>query len=271
VNQGYLIKTIRECWFATAIFALAIFVFEMLLAVFLATFQDQLSAYWLQVEIIEVMFRGLVGIETDAEFSPVAINALPWVHPVILTTIWAHEIIFCTRMPVGEIDRGTIDLLFGLPLSRKQVYLNESVVWLFSGAFVILMGVLGNRVTSLFMDTDYHQYWSSLLIVIANLYCLYIAVGGLACLVSSLGDRRGRAVSIVFGIVLVSFFLNFLAQSWAPAGNFAYLSVLHYYRPAIILRDVTWPVADMLVLFAIGAVCWFIGGLVFSRRDICTL
>ncbi len=75
--------------------------------------------------------------------------------------------------------------------------------------------------------------------VSANLFLLYTAVGGLALLVSSLSDRRGRTVAVVFGVVLVSFFLNFLTQLWEPARSLSFLGVLHYYRPFITIRDAT--------------------------------
>jgi hypothetical protein len=114
-----------------------------------------------------------------------------------------------------------------------------------------------------------------MVVVTVNLFCLYLAVGGLACLVSAMSERRGRAVATVFGILLASFLLNFLAQFWPPAEAVSRLSVLHYYKPLGVLRpgvmDAGWPVADMLVLAGFAAVTWTAGGLWFARRDICTV
>ena len=90
-------------------------------------------------------------------------------------------------------------------------------------------------------------------------------------MVSSLSNRRGRAFGVVFAIVLVSFLVNFLAQLWEPARSLAFLSVLNYYRPLLILRDTSWPLTDMLVLVAVGGVLWLAGMLIFARRDICTV
>ena len=110
-----------------------------------------------------------------------------------------------------------------------------------------------------------------IVIVAANFYCLYLAVGGLSFLISSLSDRRGRAVAAAFGIVLASFLLNFLAQFWTPAGKVGFLSILSYYKPVVVLRDASWPIADMFVLTLLGGVLWLAGGLLFTRRDICTV
>ena len=91
-----------------------------------------------------------------------------------------------------------------------------------------------------------------------------------AFLVSTLSERRGRAVAVVFALVLSSYFLNFLAQYSDFAEKIAFLSILHYYKPFAIMQYSAWPVKDMLVLAGSGAVLWTAGGIIFARRDICT-
>jgi ABC-2 type transport system permease protein len=103
------------------------------------------------------------------------------------------------------------------------------------------------------------------------LYCVYIAIGGISFLVSSLSDRRGRAIAVVFAIVLVSFLLNFIAQFWEPAKRFAHLSVMTYYQPALILRSGEIPSTNIAVLIAIGTLTWLVAGEVNRRRSICTV
>ncbi len=128
---------------------------------------------------------------------------------------------------------------------------------------------------------------SRLLILLANLFCLYAAVGGLAWLVSSSSDRRGRAITILFLMLLSLFLLNYLvwclrnnytffgdttlAQFWHPLEKIAFLSPLHYHRPVNVLGTGAWPWRDMGVLLASGGAMWLTGGTVFARRDICTV
>ena len=85
-----------------------------------------------------------------------------------------------------------------------------------------------------------------------------------------MSERRGRAVAVVFAMVLASFFLNVLAQFWSVAERLSFLSVLHYYKPFAILQEAAWPVKDMLILGCCGAVLWSAGGFIFARRNICT-
>jgi hypothetical protein len=110
-----------------------------------------------------------------------------------------------------------------------------------------------------------------LALVVGNLLALYVAVGGLALLVSSVCSRRGRAVGIVLGVLLASFLLNFLVPFWAPAERVSFLGVLDHYRPAQILTGRGGAARGIATLLAIGLVCWAGALAVFSRRSIATL
>jgi ABC-2 type transport system permease protein len=104
-----------------------------------------------------------------------------------------------------------------------------------------------------------------------NLYLVYVAVGGLAFMVSAMSDRRGRAIGVIFGLLLGSFLLNFLAQFWPPAGRLSFLGVLDYYKPAQILTGGSIPIRDIVGLLGFGLATWAIGGEILARRSICTV
>jgi ABC-2 type transport system permease protein len=107
--------------------------------------------------------------------------------------------------------------------------------------------------------------------VMSNLFCVYVAVGGIAFLISALSDRRGRAVGVVFAILLASFLLNFIANFLQPAKQIAFLGILEYYRPAQILQHGHFPWRDVAVLLAVGLVAWLAGGEILARRSITTV
>jgi len=266
---GLIGKTIREVWLSTLLFALGLGAIEGMLASLLPTIYRQLPDQWLQIKFVQNMLKALLGTEVGSSVGPGVIAAIAWAHPIVLALVCAHTISFCTRVPAGEVDRGTIDVLLGLPISRTGVYLSESAVWLASGLAVIVTGLVGNFVGRWIYGSEQTGDSAQLVMVTANLYCLYIAVGGFTCLVSSMSDRRGWAVAVVFAVVLASFLLNFIAQFWIPAKSVSFLSVLSYYRPMFILRDSTWPVTDMVVLLGVGSILWGLGAIVFARRDIC--
>ena len=78
-------------------------------------------------------------------------------------------------------------------------------------------------------------------------------------------------MAIVFAVVFASFLLNFLAQLWEPAHRLAPLSLLSYYKPAQILGSGNWPLGNMAILLAVGAISWIAALETFARRSICTV
>ncbi len=268
---GLLLKIVREAWLSTLLFALALAAVETLLIAVLPQFQEEFGQFLQQLEFVQRLITALTGVDVSDGLSMSMIQSFVWVHPVVLALLWAHEVVHCTRMPVAEIDRGTIDVLLGLPLSRRQVYLAETAVWLISGMLLLAATLAGHLVGRLSMDPEHRVGVGRLFMVLVNLYGVYVAVGGAAYVVSSLSDRRGRAIGTIFAMLLASFLLNFLAQLWDPARSIAFFSVLDHYRPAEIIRDGTWPWRGLAVLYVFGAAAWLLGGVAMCRRSMCTV
>src|SRR5262249_6507006 len=147
-------------------------------------------------------------------------------------------------------------------------FFSETAVWLGAGMLLVCAALAGNLFGSLALPTDQRPGLPRLLIVVSNLYCLYLAVGGLAWLISSLNVRRGKAITILFVILLTLFLLNYLAQFWQPISKIVFLSPLHFYKPTRVLGAGTWPVQNLAVLLAAGCVLWIAAGLVLARRDL---
>lgn len=271
MNRGVMLKAAIETWPSTLLCALLLFGAESALAYAIPTFQAQFRDSLSQMQFLQNFVGALLGVRAAGQFGPEAFLAFPWVHPVVLALVWAHALVCCTRMPAGEIDRGTADVTMTLPVTRWGILLSETVVWLAAGAVLLAMFVAGNWFGGRFVEKPEPTDWSRSLVVLANMACLYAAVGALGWLASALSNRRGPALVAVFVLLLASFLLNFLAQFWDVAERLSFLSVLEYYRPMFVLRDGTIPWRDIGVLLATAATLWAAAGVVFSRRDICTV
>lgn len=271
MNRGLIMKAFRELWPTTVMVGAGLLLVEMLLAYVLPTFAEQFSAQWLQMKFIQNIMKAMTGTDAAGSVGPEIFTSLPWVHPVALALMWTHAIICCTRVPVGEVDRGTIDVLLGLPVSRWELFLSDTAVWMCSAIVLFLLALIGNILGSLSVQPQMRPSLPRLLIVLTNLFCLYLSVGGIAWLMSALSERRGRAITAVLVMVLASFLLNYVAQFWAPADRLAFLSIMRYHRPLFVIRDGTWPLSDMAVLTAIAVATWLAAGVVFARRDLSTL
>lgn len=225
-----------------------------------------------KMPIVKPLLIALLGVDPGDQVSAQLSQAFLWVHPTVLTLLWAHEVMYCSRMPAGEIDRGTADFLLCQPVSRWQVYFAETIGWLMSGFCILCVGYAGHLAASMSVQPDMRLSVSHTMMVMANLAAVYLAVGSLAFLVSALSDRRGRAIGIVFTALLASFLLNFLAQflDWAKSIS-RWLSVMEYYRPAIIIQTGLFPWSDVTVLLCVAAVLWTAAGVVFRMRSVCTV
>jgi putative exporter of polyketide antibiotics len=271
INRGLIRKALHELLPIMALFGTLALLFEAALAFVLPKLAVQLSDQLLQMPFLQNIMRAILGVDVADGVGPGFIMSMCWAHPGVLAITWAHTIITCTRVPAGEVDRGTIDVLLGLPVSRWQLYLTETVIWLAGGVVLIALALCGNTVGGLLAPPETRPEMGRIFIVLVNLLCMYAAIGAFALLMSALSDRRGRAITVVFVVVLVSFLLSFLAQFWAPAEKVAVLSVLQYYRPVFILRDGTWPMVDIAVLLGVSGALWTAAGIVFARRDLCTV
>jgi len=244
---------------------------EFILTYLLPTYSEELNVVWLKFEIVQKFLRALLASDVGDEIGPHIIPALPWAHPVVLALIWAQEITFCTRMPASEIEHGTIDTLLGLPVSRGEVYVSETLSWLGSGLCLLTAAIAGNASGTLLADPESLPPGGQIAAVLTNCFALYVAVGGLTLWISTLSSRKGQAVGWVFALVVGSFLLNFLARFWEPARTLEFLSLLTYYRPISVFQGSGWPLADVLTLSLVGGVYWAWGWWIFRRRDIYTL
>ena len=223
------------------------------------------------IPFIRSIIAALLGTNANDPVTPRAAQAFLWVHPTVLSLIWAVEIVLISRVPAGEIDRGSVDWLMSLPVSRRQIWLTETLGWLLAGVVLLALGYCGHLLAAPFTPEDSRPAKWLVAYILLNLYAVYFAVGGIGSLISAWSDRRLRAVGGIFTLLIISFLLNFLAQFWEPAQSISFISVLEYYRPAQILETQSFPLQNVCILTAVGGCTSFIGLLLFSRRNICTV
>lgn len=269
--RGLLTRIALEVRWPVAWFSLGLCLVMSLLTALLPKVLANMDQMFAKLEMIKPLLTALLGVDPGEQAPAQVAQAFLWVHPTVLTLLWAHETMYCTRCPAGEVDRGTADFLYCLPVSRWKLFIAETVGWLLSGGLILGAGYAGHLVSSMILQPEMRTAFPITARVMVNLGAVYLAVGGLAFLVSSLSDRRGRAIGIVFGILLASFLLNVLAQFVEWASMISWLSMLHYYRPAIILRTQAMPWTDIATLSAIGFITWTAGGIIHHRSRLCTV
>jgi ABC-type transport system involved in multi-copper enzyme maturation permease subunit len=269
---GLLQKIWMEVRWPVLWFSLGLCAVMSLLTVLLPKVLGNIHQMFDKMPIVKPLLTALLGVDPGDQVSAQLSQAFLWVHPTVLTLLWAHEVMYCSRMPAGEIDRGTADFLLCQPVSRWQIFTAESIGWLISGICILAFGYGGHLVASLSVQPAMRLSVHDTMMVMANLGAVYLTVGSFSFLISALSDRRGRATGVVFTALLASFLLNFLAQflDWAKAVS-RWMSVMEYYRPAIIIQTGTFPWSDVGVLLIMAAALWLSAGLVFRMRNVCTV
>lgn len=271
MNTGIIRKAFREAFLTTVLVSIGLFIFEALVAWIFYTYQEQLTEDIMRIEFVRNIISSLVGADVAEQLGPGALRAMAWIHPIVLALLWAHTMIICTRLPAGEIDRGTIDILFALPASRWRIFGSETFVWMVTGVIIIGAAILGSLLGHQFVPADARPSIARLITVGANMYALHLAVGAMTYLFSTVSDRRGRAVGSAFGVVLFLFLWNFLTQYWSWADRTAFLNILTYYKPLPILDRGVFPWQEIAVLLCTAIPVWIAAGTTLARRDIATV
>lgn len=263
-------KSARDTWFILTAAALAIAIFEVLaILAFHYAVRDARLYFDGMPPFVRRFVNVLAGMDIQGTLTPTGLMSIGFAHPIVHIVLWSFTIAFTTRVLVGEIDRGTADLLLSLPLSRARVYATLSTLWLLAGVVLAAAPCAGTWFAQWYFGRGPFDF-PRLGMVSVNLFALYLAIGAASLMVSSMLSRRGPAIGLIFAVLEASFILNFLAAIWEPAKQIAFLGVLDYYRPLPIIVTGQWPVKNLVTLLAAAVVCWSAGLVVYARRDIRT-
>jgi ABC-type transport system involved in multi-copper enzyme maturation permease subunit len=272
-NLGLVHRAWREIVWTSVVFAMVVASISGLLAYALPRIQARFQQRQFVPPGLKQFRDALFGFDsTSAGISEIAF-AIALSHPIVLALLSAHAIMVCTRVPAAEVERGTIDVLFALPVSRWSIFVSETAAWLFSALLVVGGVFVGSYVGAQFILPEYRPDWSKLAMVLVNLALVYGLIGCAGLLAATITNRRVWAVLSVLILTVASLLVNFL-HTLDPALEFtkeiAFLSFLDYYRPIRTLMEGSWPVRDMAILGGAIVTLWTVAGVWLSRRDITT-
>lgn len=270
INRAIFLKTASDSASLLAAAALGIVAFVVLFVWAMLNLGDEVLEFASRFAFLRKVFEAGFGIQVDGEVSINILFAVCFTHAVVLALSWAAMISISTRVTVGEIEKGTADLLLTLPVTRSEVYVSTSLVWMLAAALLSVCPVVGVWIGSRIFETPESVVVIRYFRPALNFLCLLLAVGGISSVVACSLDRRGRAIAIVVAAVLSSAVLNFIEPFIEAIRPLRFLGLLNYFRPVDVFRAGTWPWMSMGVLLIIAATCWLAGLIVFSRREIPT-
>ena len=124
---GLLQKIWVEVRWQVMFFSVGLCAIMSLLTALLPKVLGNMDLMFEKMPLIRPLLTAMLGVDPGQQASAQLSQAFLWVHPTILTLVWAHEVMYCSRMPAGEVDRGTADFLLCLPVSRWKLFLAETI------------------------------------------------------------------------------------------------------------------------------------------------
>ncbi len=270
INRAIFRKTLDDSASLTVAAAVGIIGFVILFVWAMLNLGDEVLNFASRFAFLRKVFEAGFGIKVDGEVSINILFAVSFTHAVVLALSWAVMIAITTRVTVGEIEKGTADLLLTLPISRSEVYVSTSLVWILAAILLAFCPVIGVWIGSLIFKTPEVVEIARYFKPAVNFLCLLLAVGGISSLVACSLNSRGPAIAIVVGIVLLSSVLNFVEPFIESLKPLRFFGLLNYFRPVDVVRANTWPLTSMSILLLLFLTCWLLGLLIFRRREIPT-
>jgi len=227
---------------------------------------EQQTRVFLEIEWVRRIMSGLIGMEITGVISPTGLISFSFTHPMTWTVSLGFVLMLTSGAFAGEIDRGTIDLVATLPISRTSYYTTMTLFVLAAVLPLVLTSFCALwilRHTLVDMDIDFR-------ILARVAFHLYFVIAAVACLAQAIAagtGRRATAIVVCFVYLFYSLVLNVVGAFWEPIKAIDFTSFLYFYRPLEIVNTgaVVW--SDVLVFVAAGAVAWTIGLIIWLRRD----
>jgi ABC-2 type transport system permease protein len=198
--------------------------------------------------------------------SPVGWISTAMTHPITITLQTLAVLTIAVGIPT-EIERGTMDLILSRPVSRARYLFSKMAAAASAVALVQLAGLLAMLAGRALLDDVDQVSAGAMARLFAGSFCMFLAFSMLAFLISSRSSLRGRALGLSIGLVVGSFFLNFLGLLFDGAAWLRYLSPFHYFTPAEQLTGQA-PAYHPLVLLAVAVVAGAAAYRLFATRDL---
>lgn len=266
MNWNLVLKTVRDRWRSTAVYAAGLFGYVLLSVGLFPTVQkmspnikDLMSK--MSKDVLRLFGSASVDLASFNNYMVLRLLGLMW---VIIAA--AFVIAFARQMVAGELAEGTLELLLAQPVERWKVLSSETAVLVAGSLGIVLATVLGVFISAPVFGIK--AAYSGYLAFIPLGLAMMLAIAGYSILFSVVFNDPRRAAMAAAGLTLVFYLLHFAGSYWKVVGKVDWFGIFHYYDPLKVLDSGSVPVKSVLLLcvFAaagFGAALWS-----FARKDI---
>ena len=196
-------------------------------------------------------------------------SALGFFEPLVIMMLVQFAIYSATE-PAGDVDSRLVDLIVARPVPRHWLITRSLVVMTVCATVPPLLMVAGLFGALVLLAPDGVQ-WPEMRTV--SLLAVYLAVlswtlGAAGLAVAARTSRRGAALAIVGVSAVALYLVEVVGEAWPSASWVANISPFHYFHGAQVLSGTATPLADLPVLFLVGAIAVALAYREFGRRDL---
>lgn len=183
-----------------------------------------------------------------------------------LIIVSAAVVLFAGRAFAGEIAAGTMELVLAQPVSRVQVALTRTTVFV---GYVLLLAAASFVPIQVFgpsygIELGTGTFWT--LFAFGSLYML--AVGGIAVLLSSIFRDAGRAGAVAAAFLLLLWIADLVSNVSEAARFFDPINLISYWQPGKIINGDPIAPEGWWIYAVVGVTSLAAAVVVFSRRDV---
>jgi ABC-2 type transport system permease protein len=218
------------------------------------------------LRLLPSIVRTALGGDMLESGSMTALLTVGYQHPFIMFLYMVYAVGTPTGLLVGEVQRGTMELILSRSITKVQVYICAAILTLV-GMFSLVMVMFLGTVAAVHIYTFNEPIDLSLFFRLAmNGGLLASTFGAFALLCAASFGRLYSAISVAVGFLTLNYFIAIVA-AWWPSLEFMRKATLFYlmYYSDIWLR---WPIENMAKLAAILLGTVIVGGIIWRRRDL---
>jgi ABC-type transport system involved in multi-copper enzyme maturation permease subunit len=210
----------------------------------------------------------LFGEQFMAQFSVNGAMAFGYNHPLVIVLLAIVAVLLPARHIAGEVEAGTLELLFAMPVKRFHIGLS---LWLASALalWALVAGCWVGTACGLMLFPEARGVPVANVVKVGlSLWLLMFTISSYTMLISSYSTEGGKATLRAAAVTLVFYWINLAVIMWPAIDFLRPFTVFHYHQPQQLMMNqplLGWNLAVLCTL-ALAA-----GGLAIrqtSRRDV---
>lgn len=262
--RNLLLKTMRDQRIAVLAYGLGLGALALLIVAIYPTFAEAGADLEEAMENMPDAYKAFTGgVLSLTEFDGYLVSQYLIILPLIIAIF---AIIEGTGALRGEEERGSMDTLLSLPVSRIQVVLHKAIATLLSIVFVLIIIGIVLYVSTLFVEgaTLAPDRLAAILLNTFGMGALFYCFS--LFLSASLPSRRlAGVIGAVFTVG--AYFFDAMTDIVEGIHDFRYIGPFNYFEPLAILKE-DLAIQDSAVLIGASLVFLIVAMLLFRRRDV---